>query len=332
MICRSNVIRSVWPLLLALCLVNSMNTAHASGSFAYQVGAAGSPDSIGNVGIRAEIRTHIYHVYSTDQDGFWVGDFLSSGAFIQFGYVIPPQGTYCPSGEIGGSIPLSCPSESFTVNGSQVLWLWQYWPRSDLYHFYFGWRSLGPASINGTWNSYALLPDTQGYWQFLINGQRVATANFTAQPSISAARMVAEKTGFSDPNPLGPVEFRDLAYLRQDAWHSVTALYAIVYCTASVTCLPVPYGVALEGPNHIIAGLSIAQPKDGELLWTSTELTQTGAIESTTSSVMIVSVRSVIFYGALIVAALVVVFAFKFVVRLKQKRVKKRRWVFITVL
>jgi hypothetical protein len=94
----------------------------------------------------------------------------------------------------------------------------------------------------------------------------------------------AQSTQFTQspsPGPLGPVKFRNVAYLKQDGWHQVTALYAIVDCCENPNCIPIPYGVAAVGPNHIIAGTSISKPKGGDLLWDSTAQVTTRHIPQT---------------------------------------------------
>jgi hypothetical protein len=331
MICKLNLMRNFFLILilLLLSLSSSAILSYASGWFASQVGAAGGPDSVGNVGVRAEIRTHSYHVDPLQQDAFWVGDDLNAGGFIQFGYVIEPEGRYCYNGEIGGAILLSCPEgSSFTVNGSEAMWLWEYWPVSTLYHFYFSWGHLGSVATNGTWNSYVIMPDAGGGWQFLVDGQRVSTANFTSQPSRDDVRMTAEKSGFSaTPGPLGPVEFRNLTYLREDAWHSVTALYAYAFCLGGENCPPVTYGVALDGPNQIIAGTSVNQAEEGKLLWSSmTQATQTtSAVSTTPTFTAIIPTIPELLFGGLAVATVAILLVFEFVVLPRRKHPKRHR-------
>jgi hypothetical protein len=80
--------------------------------------------------------------------------------------------------------------------------------------------------------------------------------------------MVAEKVTLSiAPGSLGPVEFRNLAYLKEDGWHNSTALYALVGCGVNPVCITNPYGVSLESANQIIAGSGLSQPQDRDLLW-----------------------------------------------------------------
>jgi hypothetical protein len=169
-------------LLIAVSVLTSFSAVYASsGFFEYQVGAYGSADSVGNRGVRAEIRTHIYEVNSSEGDGFWIGDFLESGAFIQSGYIIPPRGGYCSSEEIKSGTRISCTGEPLTVNGSEALWFWEYWPDAVETDYYVGWGPLGQASVNGTWHSYALSPDTEGDWAFSVDGTQLPTLRLNPQ-------------------------------------------------------------------------------------------------------------------------------------------------------
>jgi hypothetical protein len=308
------------PFLLLISLIFfsiSVQPAHAPLRYSLQVGARGDANSVNNMGLRAEIRTHIYHVNSPDADSFWVGDNLVDGAFIQFGYSIEPPGNYCSNAEMGAGIPFTCPGGYQTVNGSEPLWVWTYFPVSTSNHFYYGVGRSGLAEVNGTWHLYSLMADAHGGWSFLIDGHQVATASFPSRNSSDQASFVAEKTGSTTPGPLGPVEFRNLGYLQQDGWHQVTALYAIVNCGANASCIQIPYGVSLVGPNHIIAGTSITQPKDGQLLWNS-------AAQSATTGAF-VSTMPELFYGALAAGVVVVLIIIEFVVLPRRRRTSPQR-------
>lgn len=68
---------------------------------------------------------------------------------------------------------------------------------------------------------------------------------------------------------LGPVEFRNLAYLKEDGWHYGTSLYAYVGRAVNTNCnISNPYGVMSEGAGVVMTGSGIRQPNDLDLLWT----------------------------------------------------------------
>jgi hypothetical protein len=270
------------PLLLlipSLILFVLTPPAHAA-EYTLEVGALSHAGSSVNMGVQVEIRSHLYPVYPPEADSFWVGSVPSDGAFIQFGYILKPAGSYCSSAEMVAGLQPACLGEFLTVNGSEPMWFWQYWPNAvgDTYYYGSGMPRVG---TNGTWHVYSIMPDSNGKWSFKLDEQEVASTNFQSANSSQLA-FVAEKTfdaspTFSRPGPLGPVEFRNLAYLDQNGWRPVTDLYAIINCGVNSECMPIPYGVALLSANHIIAGTSVPQPKDGELLWSNVARSAVGS-------------------------------------------------------
>jgi len=257
--------KGLWPLVFVVVLTfNSLSVSTQSSST--QVGASGDLDSIGSMGVRAEIRTHIYHVNQPDADYFWVGNYLDNGGLIEFGYVIYAPATLCPY-EVEGS-NTTCTGNKLKVNGSEPLWYWAYMVRTD--HYYYDMGRYSSIEFNGTWHLYSIEPDS-GDWKFYIDGNVVSTANFVPTRSRFEVALVAEKSSYSStPGPLGPVEFRNLTYLKQDGWHEANSLTAIVNCGGE-SCVSVAYGVALDGPNHIIAGTSVPKSQDGNTLWGNTQ-------------------------------------------------------------
>jgi hypothetical protein len=314
-------------LLVGVLWLLSIGPANAL-SYNLQVGAVGDQESIGSLGVRAEIRMRIYTVAAPDlDDSFWIASNLVNGGGIQFGYELPAAGTYCTSGQVEPGTAFACTSGSLALDGSQPIWFWQYSSNTKVSLYHFGLGTTGLATLNGTWYSFAITPNFQGEWAFLLDGHEVANASYPTAESRSGAVSVAEKvTSSTSPGQLGPVEFRNLAYLRQDGWHNVTALYAIVNCGVNPNCIPIPYGVSLVGPNHIIAGSSVPQPEDGELLWNSTaQPTETRYSNSITSQGSVFSPRPVVLFVGLGIAAIVALLAVEFVVLPRRRHMRRRR-------
>lgn len=312
--------RQLLLLLVVLVFVISVQPTNGS-TFNLQVGAAGDVASVGSMGVQAEIRTHVYRVKAPDLgDSFWVAINLDNGGGIQFGYDLEVAGTYCRNGEFEPGAPFTCNSGSDTVNGSEPTWFWEYWPTVTGTRYFVGGGLLGSAELNGTWHLYSIVPNVGVGWRFLLDGRVVANASFPPTRSSSTAYVTAEKVTLSTSlGPLGAVEFRNLAYLKEDGWHNVTALYATVNCGVNPNCIPIPYGVSLLGPNHIIAGSGVPQPKDGELLWSSTA-------QSTTSTLKIViTITPELLFGGLALVALCVLLVFEFVVLPRRKHTKSHR-------
>lgn len=241
-----------------------------------QAGAWGDEGSIANMGVRAEIRTHVYVLNEQDLgDAFWVGDNLDNGGFIQFGYQIESPGRYCVKGQIVGGAS-EC-SRSDTLTDADARWFWEYFPNLKGADFYFGVGAFGSVGSNGTWHQYTITPSAKGEWAFYLDGYQVDGLAFQSTHSKNRVYVVAEKvTTSNSPGLLGPVEFRNVAYLKEDGWHGVSQLYVLRGCGVSQKCGPsIPYGVQLNGPNYIIAGSGEELLKSGSLLWTKLGTTLT---------------------------------------------------------
>jgi hypothetical protein len=267
-------IRTTLPLLLAVIgLLTSTATASAQIQYSLQVGAWGDDASRNNSGVQAEIRTHIYQANQSDFDYFWVGDNLNNGAFIQFGYFYEP-GYFCLKGLWSGET-FTCLGGSDRVGSSDARWQWQYWPDGYKHEFYYEIGPAGSAGMDGTWHVYSIMPNGTDGWSFVLDGQPVGSVPFQPTLSTDPAYVVAEKVTSSQPFAnLGPVEFRNLAYLKENGWNAVDSLTVLKGCAVNTDCnVDNPYGVSLKGPNHIAAGSEIQTPATSGLLWTSSYVT-----------------------------------------------------------
>jgi hypothetical protein len=260
------VVISASPLILQ-CQALSQNGQ------SIQVGAWGDDASRGATGFEAEIRTHAYDSYPGEFDYFWVGATLTDESFVQFGYGLE-AGLYCLRGALIGN-KFECYTKSDQIWESDVRWQWQYWPNKFGHDFYYEIGPVGSAGPNGTWHTYGVLPSQTGKWGFLLDGERVATADFPSAVSQEPIAMVAEKSaGPQYHGELGPVEFRDLAYIGPDGLHYVDSLLLLEGCVPA-PCASIPYGVSVRGPARIIAGKGVAGSKTERLLWTSSYVTLT---------------------------------------------------------
>ena len=259
---------AILSIVLLLVIADSASTALADTSTGHslQVGAWGDEASKGNKGVQAEIRTHIYTVDQSDFDYFWIGEGLDNGAFIQFGYGLE-QGNYCLEGAILKG-KLSCSRGAENIGSSDARWLWQYLPDISG-DFYYGTGPADSAGLNGTWHRYSIAPSADNMWSFLLDGQIVDSMRVQWTYSKDSPAVVAEKvTSSARFSALGPVEFRNVAFLKEDGWHSVNALYALRGCAANTNCdVDNPYGVSLIEPNHIKAGSGEQKVQSGTVLW-----------------------------------------------------------------
>jgi hypothetical protein len=262
------ILRPAILLLLIVLTSTASSNATVQKQSSIQVGAWGDDASVGSLGLRAEIRTHSYDSYPTVFDYFWVGANLDNGGFIQFGYGLEP-GVHCLQGStILGRF--TCTGSSEMILDSDARWQWQYWPDIQGTDSYFEIGAAGSGGENGTWHQYSVIPNAGNGWSFLLDGYGVA--NLAAPPSTAKEpiMMVAEKTTASGfVGDLGPVEFRNLAYLTGTQWQPVASIAALNVCSAELACDAIPNaGVTLVSANDIIAGSRAQNHKDGTLLWT----------------------------------------------------------------
>ena len=246
--------------------------AHAQETpYALQVGAGADGGSRGNSGIAARIRTHIYSVSANYGNSFWVGDILTNGAFIQFGYQLSSPGDYCLNGETV-NFQIICSGPADTIRDNDARWFWQYWPNPNVIDFYSGIGPANSAGPDGSWHLYQIVPNDANGWTFILDGKPVSSINnFQWFPSRDPLVVVAEEvtSRASASGRLGPVEFRDLSYSKKDGWHQVESLQAISACISLASSCSIPYGLNVLGANHIIAGTGEQPKKNGELLWTA---------------------------------------------------------------
>ena len=248
----------------------SVNDSQTSGHHV-QVGAWGNIDSVGNEGVQVEIQTSSYNVSNQAQDAFWVGDVLNNGAFVQFGYLILSPGYYCLSAHITGN-GTDCSGIDDKVGFSDSRWFWSYFPNVRAVNdWYYEFGSINSAGSNGTWHLYSILPGPSGDWNFQMDGVTVYATNFPSATSSSPAHVVAEKASGSYQTQLGPVEFRNLAYLGNDTlWHGTSSLTPIAGCGYGdrVPCnVAIPYGVESIGANDIMAGSNVSTPSGDQPIW-----------------------------------------------------------------
>jgi hypothetical protein len=104
----------------------------------------------------------------------------------------------------------------------------------------------------------------------MLDGRKVSGTSFHSWAvSIDPVHVVAEKVSYlAVDDDLGPVEFRNLAYLKEDGWHQVAGLTVLAGCgvTAPNCDVSMPYSV--EGSNYVVIGTGTQRQNSGEVIWT----------------------------------------------------------------
>jgi len=236
-----------------------------------QVGAWGDGASVGNLGVQVEIQTNTYNVSVGQDDAFWVGDVLSDTSFVQFGYLIMPPGYYCLNAHVTMS-GTTCTGASDNIGFADARWFWSYFPNAqDVNEWFYGFGPANSAGSNTTWHLYSIQPGLSGGWDFVLDGVTVYSSTFAVTSSSSPVHLVAEKASGPYLSQLGPVEFRNLAYLGNDtAWHATSSLSSIDGCGGAYenACnVSAAYGIESIGPNDVLAGSGVSAPTAGELVW-----------------------------------------------------------------
>jgi len=262
-------VSGAWLIPLLLLNIVFLGSQPLQTSVTFKVGAWGDDASRSNLGVKAQIETHTYATPENSFTYFWVGDDLSDGAFIQFGYSLEP-GIHCLRGAVlGGTFTCQGPYE--LILNSDARWQWQYWPDRSKSDFYFGMGSFDSAGPNATFHEYAISLSSFNTWTFTFDGETVLETAFPASPSVDPALIVAEGSAGNSSQPLGPVRFDELSYFDGSQWKTVDSLIAASYCAISVGCVANEYGATAIGFDSIIAGFGILRAPDGTLLWTSRE-------------------------------------------------------------
>ncbi|MDE1804568.1 MAG: hypothetical protein KGH59_02170 [Candidatus Micrarchaeota archaeon] len=232
----------------------------------FQFGARAGTVANQNSGAAVAIQTVSPQKGASGSLGYWVGETLDNGAFLQIGYVIENQsGTYPSRCSLSG-----CGSYE-QLNAGDAQWFYEYFP-SGFNGGFLG--AIGPdnsAGINGSLHTYAFYYSGSA-WHFKIDANEVGNVSLgTSFSGVSvpvAFGEVANTTGFYSPLP--KVLFSNLSVYRSGSFTPVSqGLAYIGYGVGSQTNLRNPYGVSEFGSrsNYFVVGSNLAQPHNNTLLW-----------------------------------------------------------------
>ncbi len=239
------------------------------GQYWFQSGANAGSQAAYNNGAGAYIQTIAPQSPSSGALGFWVGETLQNGAFVQVGYEVP---------NVSGDYPKTCTASG--CNGTVFLkagypaWFWEYFPiGGNSTGFYGGVGPSGSAGTNGTFNMYSFSSNGDT-WNFYFNGQLIGSANLgtsTSGPYVPSAYAELANANNTDTF-MKTVMFKNMSYMKNGALHLLQSATAYVgYGSGSKTNIANPYGVKEVGgyANYFEVGSAVQSVRSGALLWTS---------------------------------------------------------------
>ncbi len=215
-----------------------------SAQYWFQSGAVGTYNSSQNSGAAVTIET-VYQNTSVGSFGFWVGETLSNGAFVQVGYEVENQSGYYPT-----DCNLNGCNGSVYISAGIPTWFWEYFPSNYNGSSFLG--GIGPndsAGQNGSFNTYSM-NSSGDVWSFYFNGQKIGSANMgTANSGANPPSALGELAEVYDNSQyMNPVEFKNLKYFDNGEFIQVPVAYSTIsYGKGSDTLLPNLYGVEEVG-------------------------------------------------------------------------------------
>lgn len=212
----------------------------AGAQYWFQTGARGANNAAFNSGAKVSIET-VYQNISQGSLGYWVGEDLSNGAFIQVGYEISNQSGDFPT----TCSPSGCSNDTF-ISAGVPTWFWEYFPAGYSGSSFYGGigqnASAGPA---GTFNTYSFISrgDT---WYIYFNNNIIGSVNLgteTSGPNPPVA--FGEYAGvYTNTTYMSQVEFKNLEFYDGTSFKLVPEAYSYIgYGKGSLSALQNPYGI-----------------------------------------------------------------------------------------
>ncbi|MGC9129677.1 MAG: hypothetical protein ACP5GB_02225 [Candidatus Micrarchaeia archaeon] len=253
--------RIIFVLLATLFLTSSVIA-----QYWFQFGARSGNSASQNNGASVEIQTIIPQNLTAGSLGFWVGEILSNGAFIQVGYLIE---------NATGNYPALCTESGCSgyqyIKAGDAEWFYEYFPPNVNNGFFGAIGPDGSAGLNGTFHKYGFY-SIGNSWYFTFDNNVIGSVNLgtgTSGPQVPAA--FGELANTSNANTyIRNVIFSNLSVYKYGLWLPVADGYSYIgYGVGSEKGLKNPYGVKEIGNriNYFAVGSNLPQPPDGTQLW-----------------------------------------------------------------
>ena len=254
--------------IFAIIILASILVYSANAQYWFQFGATGDQITYHNTGAAVTIQTVTQPYLENGSIGFWTGENLANGAFIQVGYVIENQSGNYPS----YCNQYNCTSTEY-INKGDAEWFYEYFlPNSNSSTFMGALGPDGSAGPNGKFNRYSFYY-SNGVWHLLLNGNQIGTIDLgTGSSGSNSPVAFGEMANSTDANTrIMPVIFSNFSF-----YNSAGEIYPVPhgysyigYGVGSDKALQNPYGVSEIGSriNYFEAGSGLPQPNNGYQLW-----------------------------------------------------------------
>ena len=256
-------------LAMAVLLATAMLESLSFGQYWFQTGANAGSQAVYNNGAGAYIQTIEPQNVKWGALGFWVGETLQNGAFLQVGYEVPnatgKYPSYCDASGCNGSVLLTA---------GYPAWFWEYFPAGySGTAFYGGVGPNGSAGANGTFNEYSF-SSSGDTWNVYFNDRLVGSANLgTSTSGQYAPSAYAELANTNNTGTfMKTVLFKNLSYLKNGVSRLLQSGTSYIgYGTGSLTNLKNPYGVKEVNSyaNYFAVGSGVPATQNDTSLWTS---------------------------------------------------------------
>jgi hypothetical protein len=252
--------------LFTITLIFYLLIGNLFAQYWFQFGVRGDNSASQNNGASVEIETIKPQNLTSGSLGFWVGEILSNGAFLQTGYVIENQ---------TGNYPSICTengcSNYETLKAGDAEWFYEYFPPNSNSGFLGGIGPDGSAGANGTFHTYGFY-SIGNTWYFTFDGKVIGSADLgtsTSGAQVPAALGELANTSTSSTY-IKDVIFENLSVYKYGLWLPVSTGYSYIgYGVGSEKGLRNPYGVKEVDNriNYFEVGSGLPQPMNGTELW-----------------------------------------------------------------
>ena len=239
----------------------------AFGGYWFQFGVRGGQRTTFNNGASVNIQTITNQNLKTGSSGYWVGENLENGAFIQMGYLIENQSGVYPS-----ICSMSGCGGFENISSGNAEWFYEYFPPSFSGSFLGVIGPDGSAGKNGSINNYGFYANGST-WNLIFNGNIVGSVNLgtnTSGQNIPIAFGELANASNSD-TVLKDVIFNNLKFYYNGNFLLVPNGYNYIgYGEGSKTNIQNPYGVKEIGNkiNYFEVGSGLPQDPNNTRLWT----------------------------------------------------------------